>query len=42
MGLFINVLIAEDSKETSDNIKKILLKNPAVKIVNIVNNGIDV
>lgn len=41
MGLFINVLIAEDSKETSDNIKKILLKNPAVKIVNIVNNGID-
>ncbi|TXJ42121.1 chemotaxis protein CheB [Brachyspira pilosicoli] len=41
MGLFINVLIAEDSKEISDNIKKILLKNPAVKIVNIVNNGID-
>lgn len=41
MGLFINVLIAEDSKEISDDIKKILLKNPAVKIVNIVNNGID-
>ncbi|WIH82881.1 response regulator [Brachyspira pilosicoli] len=41
MGLFINILIAEDSKEVSDNIKKILLKNPAVKIVNIVNNGID-
>ena len=41
MGLFINILIAEDSKEISDNIKKILLKNPAVKIVNIVNNGID-
>ncbi|WP_157151096.1 chemotaxis protein CheB [Brachyspira sp. SAP_772] len=41
MGLFINVLIAEDSKEISDNIKKILLKNPTVKIINIVNNGID-
>ena len=41
MGLFINVLIAEDSKETADNIKKILLKNPAVNIINIVNNGID-
>lgn len=41
MRLFINVLIAEDSKEISDDIKKILLKNPAVKIVNIVNNGID-
>ena len=41
MGLFINILIAEDSNEISDNIKKILLKNPAVKIVNIVNNGID-
>ncbi|WP_157142642.1 chemotaxis protein CheB [Brachyspira pilosicoli] len=41
MGLFINILIAEDSKEVSDNIKKILLKNPAIKIVNIVNNGID-
>ena len=41
MGLFINVLIAEDSKEISDDIKKILLKNPAGKIVNIVNNGID-
>ena len=33
--------IAEDSKEISDDIEKILLKNPAVKIVNIVNNGID-
>ena len=41
MGLFINVLIAEDSKEISDDIEKILLKNPAVKIVNIVNNGIN-
>ncbi|MBW5397087.1 chemotaxis protein CheB [Brachyspira pilosicoli] len=41
MGLFINILIAEDSNEISDNIKKILLKNPAVKIDNIVNNGID-
>lgn len=41
MGLFINVLIAEDSKEISDDIKKIVLKNPAVKIVNVVNNGID-
>ena len=41
MGLFINVLIAEDSKEISDDIKKILLKNPAVKTINAVNNGID-
>ena len=41
MGLFINVLIAEDSKEMSDNIKKIILKNPAVKTAHTVNNGID-